>query len=113
MNRQRQDAQVFDWDEAVGAVELQRGDVSWLGLDGKTDGPGVSSRLMNRAQQRPPDPAAPGTGDNVEIPQLPKAAQPERRGNTHCRRQASQLAPDMGGKDSEPPLTGLLRQPRK
>ena len=77
--------QIFDWDEPAGAVEAQRGGVSGsrLGLDGKADGPGVSSLLMNCILQRPPGPATPGAGDNVAIPQLPKAAQPEGRENTH------------------------------
>lgn len=71
---QRQDAQVFDWNETGGAVELERGGVARLRLDRQADSPGFSSCLANSTQQRPPSPPVPGAGHDVQIPQLPKAA---------------------------------------
>ena len=86
---QRQDLGVLDRGEAAGAVQLKRRDVAGFRLHRQPDGPGGGSRLADGADERPRRPPAPRTGDDLQIPQLPRTSQPQGGGNDHGRGQAS------------------------
>ena len=109
---QRQDLDVPDRNELTCPVELERGDVARFCLNRQTDGPGGGSCLADGTNERPRHPAAPGAGYDIQIPELPRTPQPQGCGNDHGRGQASQILPGMSDKDGQPPVTGLLSQPR-
>jgi hypothetical protein len=110
---QCQGLDVLDRNEATCPVELERRDVAGFCLNRQTDGPGGGSCLADGANQRPRHPAAPRAGYDVQILELPRTPQPQGCGNYHGRGQASQIFPDMSDKDGQPPVTGLLSQPRE
>jgi hypothetical protein len=110
---QRQDLDVLDRDEAACAVELECRDVAGFRLNGQANGPGGDSRLADGANERPRHSAAPRPGYDVQIPQLPRTPQAQRCGNDYRRGQASQILTNMSGKYGQPPMTGVVSQPRQ
>jgi hypothetical protein len=86
---QRQDFEILDLGKAACAVELERRNVAGFCLNGQTDGPSGGSGLADGANERPRYPAAPGAWHDGQIPELPRTAQPQRRGKRHGGGQAS------------------------
>jgi hypothetical protein len=90
---QRQDLEILDPGKAACAVELERRGVAAFCLNRQADGPRGGSRLADGTNGRPRHPAAPRAGYDVQIPELPRTAQPKGCGKRHGSGQASQVLP--------------------
>jgi hypothetical protein len=96
---QHQDLEILDGDEAAAAVEPERCGVAGLCLDGHAQGPGGGSRRADGVQQCPRGSAPPEPRPDVQVPELPGAAQLQGRGHDRGGGQAGQVLADAGGED--------------
>jgi hypothetical protein len=110
---QREDPEIVDRQEAAAAVELKCRRVSGFCLDGQPDGSGGDGRGADDIQLGPRGSGSPGGGHDVQVTQLPVAAQAQRCGQRHSGGQAGQDPAEVSGEDGQLPVIEVIGQPRQ